>query len=176
MLYLHFFRESARPTSELKSCTLLVSSHPDAAGPTTLPKRKSIHRVWISSTPEPVGRLFTGWRMKCTVCIFKRWWHFSFCAPVFSDVLEILRLCFVTEVRISAVEALCSLAQSSPSFAEKCLDFLVDMFNDEIEEVRLQSIHALRQISTHITLREDQLDTVLAVLEVWQTVHHKLII
>lgn len=42
----------------------------------------------------------------------------------------------------------------------------MDMFNDEIEEVRLQSIHVLREISTHITLREDQLDTVLAVLEV----------
>ncbi|XP_034024940.1 integrator complex subunit 4 isoform X2 [Thalassophryne amazonica] len=69
------------------------------------------------------------------------------------------------EVRIAAVEALCQLARSSPSFAEKCLDFLVDMFNDEIEEVRLQSIHVLREISTHITLREDQLDTVLAVLE-----------
>ncbi|XP_008307693.1 integrator complex subunit 4 isoform X2 [Cynoglossus semilaevis] len=69
------------------------------------------------------------------------------------------------EVRIAAVDALCQLARSSPSFAEKCLDFLVDMFNDEIEEVRLQSIHALREISTHITLREDQLDTVLAVLE-----------
>uniref|UniRef100_A0A8C1GQW9 Integrator complex subunit 4 n=1 Tax=Cyprinus carpio TaxID=7962 RepID=A0A8C1GQW9_CYPCA len=69
------------------------------------------------------------------------------------------------EVRIAAVEALCSLAQSSTSFAEKCLDFLVDMFNDEIEEVRLQSIHVLRQIFSHITLREDQLDTVLAVLE-----------
>lgn len=64
------------------------------------------------------------------------------------------------------MEALCQLASSSPSFADKCLDFLVDMFNDEIEEVRLQSIHVLRQISTHITLREDQLDTVLAVLEV----------
>uniref|UniRef100_A0A672GXB3 Integrator complex subunit 4 n=1 Tax=Salarias fasciatus TaxID=181472 RepID=A0A672GXB3_SALFA len=69
------------------------------------------------------------------------------------------------EVRIAAVEALCRLARSSPGFAEKCLDFLVDMFNDEIEEVRLQSIHVLRDISTHITLREDQLDTVLAVLE-----------
>ncbi|XP_076846928.1 integrator complex subunit 4 [Brachyhypopomus gauderio] len=69
------------------------------------------------------------------------------------------------EVRTASVEALCTLAQSSPSFAEKCLDFLVDMFNDEIEEVRLQSIHALRQISINITLREDQLDTVLAVLE-----------
>ncbi|XP_062408896.1 integrator complex subunit 4 isoform X2 [Sardina pilchardus] len=69
------------------------------------------------------------------------------------------------EVRTASVEALCLLAQSSAGFAEKCLDFLVDMFNDEIEEVRLQSIHALRQISIHITLREDQLDTVLAVLE-----------
>lgn len=72
----------------------------------------------------------------------------------------------MTEVRIAAVEALCMLAQSSPSFAEKCLDFLVDMFNDEIEEVRLQSIHTMRKISHNITLREDQLDTVLAVLEV----------
>ncbi|KAL8191239.1 UNVERIFIED_CONTAM: Integrator complex subunit 4, partial [Gekko kuhli] len=69
------------------------------------------------------------------------------------------------EVRIAAVEALCMLAQSSPSFAEKCLDFLVDMFNDEIEEVRLQSIHTMRKISNNITLREDQLDTVLGVLE-----------
>eukprot|EP00061_Rhincodon_typus_P012517 g38299.t1 len=57
------------------------------------------------------------------------------------------------------------LARASASFAEKCLDFLVDMFNDEIEEVRLGSIHALRKISCHIRLREDQLDTVLAVLE-----------
>lgn len=80
-------------------------------------------------------------------------------------------VCMYSEVRIAAVEALCKLARSSPSFAEKCLDFLVDMFNDEIEEVRLQSIHVLREISTHITLREDQLDTVLAVLEV-QTQHH----
>uniref|UniRef100_A0A4W3H707 Integrator complex subunit 4 n=2 Tax=Callorhinchus milii TaxID=7868 RepID=A0A4W3H707_CALMI len=69
------------------------------------------------------------------------------------------------EVRLAAVESLCTLGQASASFAEKCLDFLVDMFNDEIEEVRLGSIHALRHISSHIRLREDQLDTVLAVLE-----------
>lgn len=77
----------------------------------------------------------------------------------------------ISEVRIAAVEALCKLARSSASFAEKCLDFLVDMFNDEIEEVRLESIHVLREISTHITLREDQLDTVLAVLEVCLLLH-----
>lgn len=88
--------------------------------------------------------------------------------PIGAAALGVFSLCVCvcSEVRIAAVEALCKLARSSPSFAEKCLDFLVDMFNDEIEEVRLQSIHVLREISTHITLREDQLDTVLAVLEV----------
>uniref|UniRef100_A0A8P0T3Q4 Integrator complex subunit 4 n=2 Tax=Canis lupus familiaris TaxID=9615 RepID=A0A8P0T3Q4_CANLF len=71
------------------------------------------------------------------------------------------------EVRIAAVEALCMLAQSSPSFVEKCRpDFPVDMFNDEIEEVRLQSIHSMRKISKNITLREDQLGTLMEVLEV----------
>uniref|UniRef100_A0A8C4QSU2 Integrator complex subunit 4 n=1 Tax=Eptatretus burgeri TaxID=7764 RepID=A0A8C4QSU2_EPTBU len=69
------------------------------------------------------------------------------------------------EVRMAAVDSLCQLARASQSFAVKSLDFLVDMFNDEIEEVRLQSIHALRLISQHITLRDDQLDIVLAVLE-----------
>lgn len=81
-----------------------------------------------------------------------------------TGVLSVFNI--ISEVRIAAVEALCQLARSSSSFAEKCLDFLVDMFNDEIEEVRLQSIHVLREISTNITLREDQLETVLAVLEV----------
>lgn len=93
-------------------------------------------------------------------CLSKE--HLTCCPSLSVIVFVLLRL----EVRIAAVEALCQLARSSPSFAEKCLDFLVDMFNDEIEEVRLQSIHVLREISTHITLREDQLDTVLAVLEV----------
>lgn len=42
------------------------------------------------------------------------------------------------------------------------------MFNDEIEEVRLKAIQCLGRISNQIVLREDQLETVLAVLEVNQ--------
>lgn len=41
------------------------------------------------------------------------------------------------------------------------LDFLVDMFNDEIEDVRLKAIDSLRLISEHIILRDDQLETIL---------------
>ena len=41
------------------------------------------------------------------------------------------------------------------------------MFNDEIEEVRLKAIDCMTKISQLIILREDQLEIILGVLEVW---------
>lgn len=70
------------------------------------------------------------------------------------------------EVRTAAVEAICNLAQDNNQFASVSLDFLVDMFNDEIEDVRLIAINSLTKMSRHIELREDQLETVLGALEV----------
>jgi len=61
---------------------------------------------------------------------------------------------------------LCILAVNNPDFANLALDFLVDMFNDEIEEVRLKAIDSLTKISRHIVLWEDQLETILGALEV----------
>ncbi|KAH7986012.1 hypothetical protein HPB49_026164 [Dermacentor silvarum] len=69
------------------------------------------------------------------------------------------------EVRLASLDSLCRLALQFPSFAAQSLDFIVDMFNDEIEEVRLKAIQCLGRISNQIVLREDQLETVLAVLE-----------
>lgn len=69
------------------------------------------------------------------------------------------------EVRTAAVDSLCKLAIANPKFAVLSLDFLVDMFNDEIEDVRLRAISSLTAISKHITLREDQLETMLSSLE-----------
>ena len=71
--------------------------------------------------------------------------------------------CF--EVRMAAVESMGQLSQQSASFASQCLDFLVDLFNDEIESVRLRAIKCLGQVSSSIELREDQLETVLGVLD-----------
>ena len=53
-----------------------------------------------------------------------------------------------------------------PTFAILSQDFLVDMFNDEIESVRLNAINSLRKICRHLTLREDQLEIILSVLKV----------
>lgn len=70
------------------------------------------------------------------------------------------------EVRTAAVDSMCRLALGNTPFAVTSLDFLVDMFNDEIEDVRLKAISALTAISKHIILREDQLEIMLGSLEV----------
>ncbi|CAK1600107.1 unnamed protein product [Parnassius mnemosyne] len=69
------------------------------------------------------------------------------------------------EVRTAAVDAVCQLSMENPIFAITSLDFLVDMFNDEIEDVRLRAIDSLTKISHHIILREDQLEIILGALE-----------
>ena len=70
------------------------------------------------------------------------------------------------EVRTAAVQSMCKLALKNVPFAVTSLDFLVDMFNDEIENVRLKAISSLTAISKHIILREDQLEIMLSALEV----------
>lgn len=41
------------------------------------------------------------------------------------------------------------------------------MYNDEIEEVRLKAIDCMTKISSMIVLREDQLEIIVGVLEVF---------
>lgn len=64
------------------------------------------------------------------------------------------------------MDSLCSLSLNNPQFAQMSLDFLVDMFNDEIEDVRLKAIDSLTKISKYTVLREDQLETILGALKV----------
>jgi integrator complex subunit 4 len=69
------------------------------------------------------------------------------------------------EVRNASVDSLCSLSLINSQFAQMSLDFLVDMFNDEIEDVRLKAIDSLTKISKYTVLREDQLETILGALK-----------
>lgn len=69
------------------------------------------------------------------------------------------------EVRTAAVESLCRLSLERPSIARISLDFMVDMFNDEIQDVRIKAIESLRKMSASVTLQEDQLETILCALE-----------
>jgi integrator complex subunit 4 len=54
---------------------------------------------------------------------------------------------FFVVVRNASVDSLCSLSLINSHFAQMSLEFLMDMFNDEIEDVRLKAIDSLREIS-----------------------------
>ena len=71
-----------------------------------------------------------------------------------------------SEVRMATLESITSLAEVFPSFGHQSLDFIVDMFNDEIEEIRLKAIQCLQKIgSKNIVLRDDQVEIILSALE-----------
>eukprot|EP00026_Physarum_polycephalum_P002165 Phypoly_transcript_02170.p1 GENE.Phypoly_transcript_02170~~Phypoly_transcript_02170.p1 ORF type:complete len:966 (+),score=91.89 Phypoly_transcript_02170:35-2932(+) len=71
------------------------------------------------------------------------------------------------EVRSAAIDSICELSLQSNQFAIRAVEFLVDMFSDELESVRVNSIASVRKICAtgKIELREEQLHVVLAVLE-----------
>ncbi|PRP82098.1 hypothetical protein PROFUN_03788 [Planoprotostelium fungivorum] len=69
------------------------------------------------------------------------------------------------EVRNAALDAICELSLQSQSFAHRSVDFLVDMFNDEIDRVRINAINSLRKMEHRVRLRENQLHIVLSALE-----------
>jgi integrator complex subunit 4 len=80
--------------------------------------------------------------------------------------MTVLVFYFSTEVRNAALDSLCELAVQSPRFALLTQDSVIDMVNDEIESVRLNAINSLRKLSRYLSLRDDQLDIVLGVLQV----------
>uniref|UniRef100_A0A914WJK2 Integrator complex subunit 4 n=1 Tax=Plectus sambesii TaxID=2011161 RepID=A0A914WJK2_9BILA len=64
-------------------------------------------------------------------------------------------------VRQAAVQSLSRLAGERPVLASKALDHLADMFNDEIEQVRLDAINAMTPLVVHGLLVNDQVATML---------------
>jgi len=72
-------------------------------------------------------------------------------------------------VRVSSVNSLTKLAIENQSLASIALDFLVDMFNDEIEQVRLKAIESLTAIAKHIKLHAHQLEIILGALDDFST-------
>ena len=72
-------------------------------------------------------------------------------------------------VRVATVQSLKKLAVNNQQLAVLALDFLTDMFNDEIEQVRLEAIEALTAIAQHIKLHVHQLEIILGALDDFST-------
>ncbi|KND00027.1 uncharacterized protein SPPG_04373 [Spizellomyces punctatus DAOM BR117] len=78
-------------------------------------------------------------------------------------------------VRNSAVDAVSDLVLVSTPFAQKSLEFLVDILNDETESVRLNAINSLRRMA-HIqatTMDDSQIESMSLILrDADQTIRH----
>lgn len=69
-------------------------------------------------------------------------------------------------VRAAALDSMVLVAERSPAFAEKSVDFCIDMLNDEIENVRLKAIRTLARLGAQIKpLSTEQLEIIVAVLQ-----------
>eukprot|EP00002_Diphylleia_rotans_P012220 TRINITY_DN238_c0_g6_i1.p1 TRINITY_DN238_c0_g6~~TRINITY_DN238_c0_g6_i1.p1 ORF type:complete len:921 (-),score=202.65 TRINITY_DN238_c0_g6_i1:2125-4887(-) len=69
------------------------------------------------------------------------------------------------EVRHAAIDSICELGSQFEDFSKRALDFLVDMFNDEIDAVRVNAINSVKKLRGFVQLSEEQLDVGLGVLE-----------
>jgi integrator complex subunit 4 len=66
-------------------------------------------------------------------------------------------------VRAAACKALGELAKFSNQYAQKALDLLMDMMNDDTEAVRLQTLRTLLDMATygHLSVQEKHMHMVL---------------
>ncbi|OAD00939.1 hypothetical protein MUCCIDRAFT_112360 [Mucor lusitanicus CBS 277.49] len=71
------------------------------------------------------------------------------------------------EVRNAAIDSICELCMYNEQLTKKAVEFLVDMFNDDIDKIRLNAIQSLRKIGTKSTLEfdEEQLEIAVGALE-----------
>ncbi|KAI8050036.1 armadillo-type protein [Thamnidium elegans] len=71
------------------------------------------------------------------------------------------------EVRNASIDSICELSMYNEQLTKKAVEFLVDMFNDDIDKIRLNAIQSLRKIGTRCTLEfdEEQLEIAVGALE-----------
>ncbi|TNV86907.1 hypothetical protein FGO68_gene4412 [Halteria grandinella] len=64
-------------------------------------------------------------------------------------------------VRIAGIKAMSSFAKQVQSMRKLCLNFLIDMLNDEIDEVRIGALHGISGFNEILALNDEEVDSVL---------------
>ena len=65
------------------------------------------------------------------------------------------------DVRLSGIRAMGYFAREVKEIRLKCLNFLIDMLNDEIDEVRIGALHAIAYFNDVSELKEYEVNIVL---------------
>ncbi|KAI8992594.1 armadillo-type protein [Pilobolus umbonatus] len=71
------------------------------------------------------------------------------------------------EVRYASIDSICELCMYNEQLTKKAVECLVDMFNDEIDKIRVNAIQSLRKIGSRSILEfdEEQLEVAVGALE-----------
>jgi len=64
-------------------------------------------------------------------------------------------------VRLAGIRAMGRFAARVQSVRKRCLNFLIDMLNDEIDEVRIGALHAIEQFNEILSISDYEVDIVL---------------
>lgn len=64
-------------------------------------------------------------------------------------------------VRISGINAMSHFAKQVKEIRQKCLNFLIDILNDEIDEVRIGALHGIAHFNDISELKEYEVNIVL---------------
>eukprot|EP00041_Stephanoeca_diplocostata_P012770 m.214798 g.214798 ORF g.214798 m.214798 type:complete len:881 (+) comp19080_c0_seq6:245-2887(+) len=69
------------------------------------------------------------------------------------------------EVREASIDSICALSALSLPLANKALDFLTDMFNDEIDSVRLLAVQGIHSFAARVVFHQAQVEIMLGSLD-----------
>ena len=64
-------------------------------------------------------------------------------------------------VRLAGIRAMSIFAAKCPAIRPRCLRFLIDMLNDEIDEVRVGALHGISRFNEVLILNDYEVETVL---------------
>ena len=64
-------------------------------------------------------------------------------------------------VRLAGIQAMSCFGRVCSEIRSKCLNFLIDMLNDEINEVRIAALHGIQRFNKVLTLNDYEVEIVL---------------
>ena len=64
-------------------------------------------------------------------------------------------------VRLAGIKAMSCFGKVCSDIRSKCLNFLIDMLNDEINEVRIAALHGIQRFNKVLTLNDYEVEIVL---------------
>lgn len=81
--------------------------------------------------------------------------------PVVTGILLLMLEDDSMAVRLAGIKAMSCFGRVCSEIRPKCLNHLIDMLNDEINDVRIAALHGIKRFNKVLTLSDYEVETVL---------------